>query len=70
MKLHLSCREAARLMSERMDRRLNLAERLALGVHLRVCESCPRYEAQLHFLRGAMRDWKRQAEDADEEPPR
>jgi hypothetical protein len=70
MNLNPNCREAARLMSERLDRPLNMAERLALGVHLRVCEACPRFDAQMRFLRGAMRGWKEQAEDgADERLP-
>lgn len=45
------CRDAARLLSESMDRRLPLAERVGLRVHLLLCGLCRRYGRQLVFLR-------------------
>jgi hypothetical protein len=45
------CRDAARLLSESMDRRLPLAERVGLRIHLLLCGLCRRYGRQLVFLR-------------------
>lgn len=44
------CRDAARLLSESMDRRLPLAERVGLRIHLVLCGLCRRYGRQLVFL--------------------
>jgi hypothetical protein len=46
----LSCREAARLVSEARDRGLRAGERVALGLHLLICVLCRRYARQLAWL--------------------
>jgi len=51
--VRLTCKEAARLISERLDRDLPLAQRTALRLHLAVCEACTRVAAQYAFLRRA-----------------
>jgi Putative zinc-finger len=43
----ISCRESARLISERRDRRLPWRTRVALRVHLFVCKLCQVYATQL-----------------------
>ena len=48
-----TCRQAARLQSEALDRRLSLLERLGLLLHLWLCRWCRRYGNQLRFLRFA-----------------
>jgi hypothetical protein len=48
------CRDAARMLSESMDRRLTPPERLGLRVHLLLCGLCRRYGRQLIFLRKLM----------------
>lgn len=50
----ISCRRAADMVSQGLDRRLGLGERLRLRLHLAMCRSCARYQAQLRFLRRAM----------------
>jgi predicted anti-sigma-YlaC factor YlaD len=57
MKLMLSCREASRLISEKLDRDLGIAERAALRVHLAICEACTRMTRQFDFLRRAARQY-------------
>jgi len=49
-----SCREASRLLSDRLDRPLRFGERLGLHLHLAVCRACSRAEKQFDFLRKAM----------------
>lgn len=49
--VELSCKEAARLMSQRLDRALSDAEAETLKDHLFVCLNCRRFDQQLDFLR-------------------
>jgi hypothetical protein len=58
----LSCKEATQLVSQGLDRRLGLAERLALRLHLAICDGCSHFRKQVLFLRKAMR---RLAESSD-----
>lgn len=51
----LSCKEATQLVSQGLDRRLGFAERLALRLHLAICNGCSRFRKQALFLRKAMR---------------
>jgi hypothetical protein len=50
----LSCKEATRLVSQGLDRRLGLGERVALRVHLAICDGCNNFSKQLAFLRKAI----------------
>jgi hypothetical protein len=50
----LNCKEATRLVSRGLDRRLGLAERLALRLHLLVCDGCTNFSKQVAFLRRAL----------------
>ena len=51
----LSCRESARLLSQAEDRTLPFGERVALRVHLAICDGCRNVGAQFKFLRRAVR---------------
>ena len=51
----LTCKEATRLASQGLDRRLGLAERVALRLHLAICDGCSNFKKQVAFLRKAMR---------------
>jgi hypothetical protein len=66
MKLMLSCQEASRLISERLDRDLGVAERAALRVHLAICVACTRMTRQFDFLRRAARQYP----GPDDGPPK
>jgi putative zinc finger protein len=50
----LSCKEATRLASQGLDRRLGFGERVALRVHLAICDGCTNFSKQLAFLRKAI----------------
>ena len=54
----LTCKEASRLISQAMDRKLTLAQRAALRLHLSACAACTRFAAQLNTLRVAMRKYR------------
>ncbi len=55
LRLRITCKQAHRLLSERLDRPLGTAERWRLGLHLRFCEMCSRFERHLAILRAATR---------------
>lgn len=49
----MNCKHATRLMSEAQERKLEITERLGLGVHLALCSGCNNYHRQLQLLRQA-----------------
>jgi len=51
----MNCREISYLASERLDRKLSLAERAKFRLHLALCRHCRRYADQLVFIRRAVR---------------
>ncbi len=53
----LSCREASRLISEGLDRKLRPGERVVLRFHVIICDACHRVEKQLKLLRRAMSEF-------------
>ena len=50
----LSCKEATRLVSQGLDRRLPFGRRVALRVHLAICDGCTNFKQQMDFLRKAV----------------
>lgn len=62
MRLKRTCREASALILRREDQRLPVVERLALRLHLVICDACPRFVRQVDLMRNAMGRWKAYAE--------
>ena len=58
----LTCKEAARLMSQGMDRPLGAGERLWLRLHLVTCYGCRNARRQLEFIRRACAAWLKRDE--------
>jgi len=54
----ISCKDASRLVSRREEGPLSAWQRLALRLHLSVCEACSRFERQIAFLRTAMQRYR------------
>ena len=50
----IKCREASRLMSRAMDERLPPWQRLALALHLAICDTCRNARRQMRLLRLAV----------------
>ena len=67
MMLRLSCKEAAALLVAREDRPLVLTERVALRLHLVVCDACPRFARQFDTMRRALGQWRSQAADSSDD---
>lgn len=56
----ISCKEASRLASLQLERRLSLWERFQFRLHLAFCIGCRRMEKQFRFLSQAMGAWMSQ----------
>jgi Putative zinc-finger len=54
MKPLLSCKEVSQLVSQGLDRRLGLVERVQLRLHLAICDGCSNFKKQMVFLRKAL----------------
>ena len=57
------CQVATRLMSESMERRLSIKERLDLWLHMKVCDLCVRFLKQIKGLRQMIRTYAYQGEE-------
>ena len=55
----LSCKETSRLLSQGEDRKLAFGERVALRVHLAICDGCRNVNRQFQFLRVAVKNLSR-----------
>ncbi|AXS81412.1 zf-HC2 domain-containing protein [Dechloromonas sp. HYN0024] len=58
----MSCKEATRLASLQMERKLSWLERLQFRLHLVICVGCRRTEKQFAFMRQAMGTWMNQTD--------
>ena len=56
MKWIPTCRETTLLASRAMDERLPLSNRMALRLHLAICENCARFNRQLQEMRRLFRE--------------
>jgi len=55
---HRTCREVAAILVAREDRDLGLADRLALHIHMAMCDACPKFERQMLTMRNGLRQWR------------
>jgi hypothetical protein len=49
------CKEVTRMVSESLDRKLPLYQRIGVKIHLLMCKFCSRFKKQLLFLRETIR---------------
>ncbi|WP_298860612.1 zf-HC2 domain-containing protein [uncultured Gimesia sp.] len=50
-----TCKEVSKLISESLDRKLPLRQRIALKMHLVLCRFCRRFRKDLQYIRGHIR---------------
>jgi hypothetical protein len=53
-----TCREVAAQLVAQEDRQLGLADRIALRMHMTICDACPIFERQMLTLRNGLRQWR------------
>lgn len=63
--LHRTCREVTAILVAREDRNLSLPDRLALRIHMVICDTCPRFERQILTMRNGFRQWRNYTEQDD-----
>ena len=49
----MDCKHATGLISQAMDQRLGLADRIQLRIHLVRCDGCKNFSGQMMFLRSS-----------------
>jgi hypothetical protein len=54
------CEEAARLISESLDRKLTFWQRVGLQFHLLICRFCRHFDHDLHRFDTALRTYSQQ----------
>jgi len=59
----LNCKNASKLVSESLDRKLSFFERWQLKFHLLICDACNGFNAQLHQLRAMLNKMRLQTEE-------
>lgn len=60
-----NCKKVTYLVSESLDRKLALHQRMGMRIHLVMCKFCSRYKEQLLFLRKTARLYSESSEDLD-----
>lgn len=51
----LTCKEISKLVSESLDRKLSLRQRMGVQLHLMMCSLCRTYRQQMRALRNIVR---------------
>jgi len=59
------CKEVTRMVSESLDRKLPLYQRIGVRIHLLMCKFCSRFKRQLLFLRETIRLHVERGEDTE-----
>jgi len=63
----LMCKEATRLISEGLDRRLSLWQRISLRLHVMMCDACAAYKRQVEGIQQLLQ-WRLRPQAPDESP--
>lgn len=58
IRLKRTCKEVAAMLVAQEDRDLRLGDRLALRVHMAICDACPKFERQMLSMRKGLRAWR------------
>ncbi|MBW2491302.1 MAG: hypothetical protein JRE65_09155 [Deltaproteobacteria bacterium] len=59
-----NCKKVTYLVSESLDHKLPLYQRMGMRIHLMMCKFCSRYKEQLFFLRKTARLLSESGEDS------
>ncbi|MFZ5523534.1 MAG: zf-HC2 domain-containing protein [Pseudomonadota bacterium] len=55
----LNCKQNTELLSQAQERPVTLREKMAMRMHLLMCDGCRNFEKQLAFIRKAVRELPR-----------
>lgn len=63
----LSCREVTLLLSESLEHPLKFREKMALKMHLAMCDGCHNFDKQMLSLRGLTKLYAKGATESHED---
>ena len=58
-----SCRDITALVSQGLDKKLSISERLAIGMHMMMCSGCRNFQSQSQFIRKAAQSYTEQLQN-------
>ena len=58
-----TCRQVTEMVLRNEDQALRWPERVAVRLHMRICDACPRFLSQVQFMRQAMGRWRQYREE-------
>ena len=67
MPFRRTCKQVAALVVAREDRTLPLPERIALRIHMTMCDACPKFERQILTMHNSLQRWRNYI-DSDTSP--
>ncbi len=53
----LNCKQASELLSQALDRKISLREKVLLKLHLLICHGCSNFSKQVTVMREACRSY-------------
>ncbi len=65
----ITCKEVTRLVVAREDRKLPMTHRIAISLHMKICDTCPVFERQVITMRNALRQWRNYVQSDDDKTP-
>ncbi len=69
MPLNRTCKQVAAILVAREDRQLGWSDRLALRIHMVICDACPQFERQMLTMRNSLRQWRNYQASEDSGQP-
>jgi hypothetical protein len=61
----LTCKDVSKLVSESLDRKLPLRQRMAVRLHIMMCRMCRAYQKQTLLLRNAVKAYAHSLDKGD-----
>ena len=58
-----NCRDITALVSQGLDKKLSVRERLAIGLHVLMCNRCRNFQTQSQFIRKAAHRYTEQLQN-------
>lgn len=55
----LNCKQATILMTQGMDKKLGVGQKISLRIHLMMCSGCRNFKLQMEFLRDGCQNFTR-----------
>jgi hypothetical protein len=61
--LRRTCKQVTHLLLEAQDHKLRPMDRVALRLHMLICDTCPKFMDQMKLMRTALGRWRQYRDD-------